>query len=313
MTIASFYILSLILISFMLPTIRQLEFFVATAETGQISRAAAMVNVTQSSITIAIRRLEDMLGYALFTRKSHGVELTAQGESFLRHAQAILSALHEAVEPPTEADSDISDTVNLAVTDTISGYYLPTVWLRLSRLHPRLKLVVTEASRAQIEDGLLTGAYDLGLALTSNLPNPDRYHLRRVMSSPRNLWLAANHPLAMRETVGFADLEDENYILLTMDEHENTMQNVWAEHGFTPNILFKSQSMEALRSMVAHGMGVSILSDMVFRSWSLEGQRILRKPLSDRVPNMDTGIFWLRQTPMRAASRAIVDCICRNS
>lgn len=77
-----------------------------------------------------------------------------------------------------------------------------------------------------------------------------------------------------------ADLEDENYIL---------------------------------RSMVAHGMGVSILSDMVFRSWSLEGQCILRKPLSDRVPNMDTGIFWLRQTPTRPASRAIVDCICRGS
>ncbi|SNZ20376.1 LysR family transcriptional regulator [Cohaesibacter gelatinilyticus] len=295
----------------MLPTIRQLEFFVATAEAGQISRAAALINVTQSSITIAIRRLESLLGYRLFNRKSHGMELTPQGEDFLRHANAILASLHEAIEAPKEIASDISGTVRLAVTDTISGYFLPVVWQRVAHDHPGLRLSVTEASRPQIEEGLFAGTYDLGLALTSNLPNPERYQLRQVLSSPRNLWVAANHSLADRETVSFAELNNENYILLTMDEHENTMRQIWEKYDFVPRILYKSKSMEALRSMVAQGMGVSILSDMVYRSWSLDGQRIVRKHLSDTVPNMDTGVFWPKENSTTTVTRALIKCICR--
>ncbi|WP_244998468.1 LysR family transcriptional regulator [Phaeobacter italicus] len=299
----------LILISFMLPTVRQLEFFIATAETGQISRAAAMANVTQSSVTIAIRRLEELLGYKLFRRRSHGMELTAQGEAFLRHSHSILAALHEAVGANHQEASSVSGIVRLAVTDTISGYYLPAVWERIMARHPNIQLEVIEASRPEIEEGLFQGQFDLGIALTSNLPNPERYEQRPVLSSPRNLWLAANHPLVMREDIAFADLTGENYILLTMDEHEATMQQVWSQFGFIPKLLFRSQSMEALRSMVARGMGVTILSDMVYRSWSLEGQRIVRKRLSDTIPNMDTGVFWPKQAPLKLAARAVVRCI----
>ncbi|MCB2130453.1 MAG: LysR family transcriptional regulator [Rhodobacteraceae bacterium] len=288
----------------MLPTVRQLEFFAATADTGQISRAAALLNVTQSSVTIAIGRLEAQLGYKLFIRRSHGMELTANGETFLRHVHAILGALREAVDTRTRTASNMAGTVRLAVTDTVSGYFLPAAWERLAERHPGITLSVTETSRAQIERGLIEGRFDLGLALTSNLPEPERYEIVPVLSSPRSLWLAASHRLARQNHIGFADLRDENYILLTMDEHETTMRQIWTEYGFEPKILFRSHSMEALRSMVARGMGITVLSDMVYRSWSLEGQRIIRKRLGDAVPNMDTGLFWPRQRDLDAASLA---------
>lgn len=293
----------------MLPTVRQLEFFAATAETGQISRAAALMNVTQSSVTIAIGHLEEQLGYKLFLRRSHGMELTENGENFLRHTHAILGALREAVDKKTHEASETAGTVRLAITDTVSGYYLPAAWERLAQRHPKIRLDITETSRASIEQGLLEGRFDLGLALTSNLPMRERYDIVPVLSSPRSLWLAANHRLARQDGIGFADLRDENYILLTMDEHETTMQQIWADYGFAPKIMFRSHSMEALRSMVARGMGITVLSDMVYRSWSLEGQRIVRKRLSDAVPNMDTGLFWPKQRKLDAASLATLRSI----
>ena len=81
-------------------------------------------------------------------------------------------------------------------------------------------------------------------------------------------------------------------VFLTMDEHEATMSKLWQQHNFTPKIMFKSHTMEALRSMVANDMSVAILSDMVYRSWSLEGRPIVKKDLIENISSMNTGMTW---------------------
>lgn len=290
----------------MLPTVRQLQYFVATARGGQISRAANDMNVTQSSITIAIRDLEDRLGYKLFHRKAKGVELTGAGELFFQNAAGVLAGLEDLMTLNVEDEQRLWGEVRLGVTETVSGYYLPRVWHEVRRKAPGLRLQVTERSRRQVETGLLEGRFDLGIILISNMSDGERFGRETLLVSKRQVWVGSGHRLAGRDQVAFADLTDEPYFLLQTDDHERTMAANWRRYGFQPKVAFRSHSIEALRSLVAAGHGITILSDMVYRAWSLEGQRLLRKPLVNPIATMDTGVIWPRSRDLPEATRLLL-------
>jgi len=95
--------------------------------------------------------------------------------------------------------------------------------------------------------------------------------------------------------------------MLTVDEASKTAARYWARTPYQPDIIFRTSSVEAVRSMVAAGMGITVLSDMVYRPWSLEGQRIETRLLVDEIPTMDVGLAWARDWPMRPATRAFHD------
>ncbi|MDS1137920.1 LysR family transcriptional regulator [Nitratireductor indicus] len=286
----------------MLPTVRQLQYFIAAARSGQISRAANDMNVTQSSITIAIRDLEGRLGYRLFHRKSKGVELTAAGQLFLQNATGVLAGLEDLMTLSVEDDRHIGGEVRLGVTDTVSGYYLPRIWREIRHRAPSLTMHVTELPRPEVETGVLEGRFDLGIILISNIGNKDDFEQETLLVSQRQLWVGAGHPFASRETLAFADLVDQPYFLLQTDDHEHTMTAAWEQHRFQPNIVFRSYSIEAIRSLVAAGHGITVLSDMIYRAWSLEGQRLLRKPISDHISTMNTGVIWPKSREMSKAT-----------
>jgi DNA-binding transcriptional LysR family regulator len=82
------------------------------------------------------------------------------------------------------------------------------------------------------------------------------------------------------------------YILLTVDEGEESNRRYWTDNGLSPNIAFRTNGMEALRGLVAHGFGVTILSDMVYRPWSLEGKKIEARPILDAIPHLEVGLIW---------------------
>ena len=95
--------------------------------------------------------------------------------------------------------------------------------------------------------------------------------------------------------------------MLTVDEASNTAQRYWSKTDYKPNTIFRTSSVEAVRSMVATGMGVSILSDMVYRPWSLEGRRVEVMEVGDSVPTMDVGLAWAAETEHSNAVNAFVE------
>jgi len=95
------------------------------------------------------------------------------------------------------------------------------------------------------------------------------------------------------------------YIMLMVDEGQESAMRYWRSVGREPNVVFRTSSLEALRGMVAYGFGVSILSDMVYRPWSLEGRRIDVRTLTDAVPPMEVGLVWRPDEDLSAPARAL--------
>ncbi len=288
-------------------SLRQIRYFIATAESGQLSQAAMDLHVSQSAITTAIKGLEELLGTKLFERHAHGVELTYEGHQFLQHAMHISATVDEAMRLPSRANASIEGTVNLVVSFTVAGYYLPPYLSRFGRSFPNIELRLVEANREAIEEGIIAGTYDLAMMLTSNLANQEDIMTETLIRSQRRLWLNANHPLAGKSSVSLQDVSKEPYIMLTVDEASNTSLRYWNQSPYRPNVIFRTSSVEAVRSMVANGTGVSILSDMVYRPWSLEGRRLEVVPVSDAIPSMDVGLAWAKNSQTSPATKAFLE------
>ncbi|MFS8047578.1 LysR family transcriptional regulator [Rhizobium sp. BR 314] len=271
-------------------SLRQLRYFVATAEYGQISHAAVSLSISQSAITAAIKDLELTVGASLFNRTPQGMELTTAGRQFLSHAYEILAKVDEATHLDL-VSSDIEGELVVAATYTVIGYFLPMHIERIRRLYPKLKIQLYEVNREAIEEGLLTNRYDIAVLLTSNILNP-MLTTETLLSSIRRLWLPAGHELRRHDGIGLREIAEEPYIMLTVDEAAHSALRYWSQSPHQPRVLLRTSSIEAVRSMVANGLGVAILSDMVHRPWSLEGRRIETVNIQDPVPPMDVGLAW---------------------
>ncbi|BDB28630.1 LysR family transcriptional regulator (plasmid) [Cupriavidus sp. P-10] len=277
----------------------------AIAETGQVSRAAQRCHVSQSSMTASLKALEEAVGAPLFSRHAAGVKLTAAGIRFLRHAQQIDNAVRDAVSAAAVTPTTMSGSIRLGVTETITAYVLPKLLPALEQKFPRLELEILEKPRGDIEAEIRAGRLDLALLLVSNLPEMHQVGCETLLRSARQLWGHPDHPLMQQEEISLSDVARHDYILLDMDEHISTVLKYWGQYGLSPSVRLQSCSIEAVRSLVASGRGVSILSDLVYRPWSLEGQRILRRNLSDRLPSMDVGLIWKADTGPDAQTDAL--------
>lgn len=276
-------------------TLRQIRYFLAAAETGQFSAAAAQVHVTQTAITSAIRELEQAVGLALFERHhASGVSLTADGQRFMQHALAITSAVNAAMANPGTLPKAVAGVVHLRVTPTMFGYYAIPALARFRSAQPTIDLRVTECSRAELETCVAKGEADLGMIWLNSLENITELDAVALTRSRRQLWLCAEHPLLARRHVSLHDVAEQPYAIYDVDEVKRNTLRFWKEAGLSPRVAFTTSSMEALRSLVAQGMAVTILSDVAYRPFSREGLRIDTRPLQEGLPPIEIGMVWQR-------------------
>jgi DNA-binding transcriptional LysR family regulator len=232
------------------------------------------------------------------------VSLTLEGSRFLQHARNIVASVNEALRIPTSASANISGQVRIGVTYTVAGYFLPQHLARFARSYPEVRIEMREAARPAIEADLLAGRVDVAVLLTSNLVNERDIAHETLIRSRRRLWLPIDHPMMRMSEIRLEHVAPEPYVMLTVDEAEETADRYWQRTPYRPKVIFRTSSVEAVRSMVANGTGLTILSDMVYRPWSLEGQRIETRTLDDVVPSMDVGMAWRRDADQPAAIRA---------
>ena len=288
-------------------SLRQIRYFIAAADAGQVSKAAKNLNVSQSVVTTAIKQLEEMVDSKLFDRHQSGISLNYEGNRFLDHARHIIQSVDEAIRIPKRAKEDVSGDINLAVTYTVAGYFIPKILARFTRLFPNITVNMTETDRTNIEEGLVTGGFDVSVMLTSNIINHEDISNAPLLRSRRRLWVNANHEFLKKQTVTLQEISEEPYIMLTVDEASNTAQRYWNKTPYNPKTIFRTSSVEAVRSMVANGMGISILSDMVYRPWSLEGRQVGVIDISDNVPTMDVGLAWADRQDQSDAVKSFIE------
>ena len=273
-------------------SLRQIKYFITVCQTMKINEAASQLNVSASAVSSAMKDLQERVGVPLLERHRRGVYPTPAGKRFLQHCNSIMASVSAAVKDLPKSKKSISGKLRLGVTTTIAGYFLSSPLSRFSRANKGINIEVFEFERQELEKKIVSGELDIALMLVSNLSDMEHIKHETLIRSTRRLWTQAGHRLSSKPNVTLAEVAREPYIQLMIDDAKTTTQTYWGYHNHKPNIQFSTNSVEAIRSMVATGRGVTILSDMLFRPWSLDAERIESTNISDKIPTMDIGLVW---------------------
>lgn len=279
-------------------TLRQLQFFVAAAEQGSVSGAARVLSISQSSVTEAIRALEDDLGVTLFERQAKGLRITHKGSAFLRHAQQILGDVARARDAFKDEGEQARGRLSLGVTSLVAGYVLSDILARFRRAYPQVDLNVIEDSGEYLQHLLIGGELDVAVLLTSSVKDRLALQVETLLVSPFRLWLPLGHALAQQEAISRDELAGHALIQLMVNEIEEATRTLMASIAHPPQVTFRTRSVEAVRSLVATGAGLALLPGLVYRPWSLEGDRIEIRDVSGDLPTVQVGLAWRRGAPL---------------
>ena len=287
-------------------TLRQLQYFIAVAEQGSVTRAAQNLSISQSSVTEAIKELEGDLGVELFERHPRGLSITHNGHQFLRHATKILATVTDARNAFSETQENTGGTLNIGVTSLVAGYVLSDLLARYRRACPGVEVSAIEDNGSYLEHLLIGGELDVAVMFISNLRDRLALQAEILETSPYRLWLPMGHPLVSADIISIADIAREPLIMLTVDEIEENTGKLLSALGARPHVAFRTRSVEAVRSLVATGAGVALLPDLVYRPWSLEGDRIESRDVSGALPVVQVGMVWRKGSSLPQSARDFV-------
>ena len=275
------------------------------AERGSVSLAAQALSISQSAVTEALKNLEADLGVKLFERHARGLTTTQDGHLFLRHATEILAGVQSA-RGAFSARAALTGRLALGVTSLMAGYVLSDMLAKFRRANPEVEVSATEDSGDYLEHLLIGGELDVAVMVLSNLHDRLALQVEILDVSPYRLWLPMGHRLGAQDSIRVDDLADEALIMLDIDEMGGAATTLLAALGRKPRVAFRTRSVEAVRSLVATGAGVTLLPDLVYRPWSLEGDRIEQRDVSGALPVVQVGMAWRKGSPLSAAARDFI-------
>ena len=216
----------------------QLEYFQEVARHQSITKAAKVLDISQSALSIMMGKLESELGYPLFQRQGRNIVITPYGERVVHYSYILLHKMDDIQREFKELRGEENEScLSLGVID--SNYYGDWM-LNLLEQHPNLQLKVLQMSREEIFEILLNGNLDFGIS------NEMEYHgqisSQLLFSQPYQLLVFQDHPLARKGIITIEELAKEPLISLPPSHKERLVDNLALEMHFRPNIIFEGNS-----------------------------------------------------------------------
>jgi LysR family hydrogen peroxide-inducible transcriptional activator len=274
-----------------LPTLRQLQFFLAIVEKGSFSAAAEHIGVTQPTLSSAIQELEGQLGTQLLERGRQGVSLTAAGEMAAFRAARVVTEAQDLTQAVRSTGAPLTGLFRLGAIPTIAPFVLPRVLPVLRAKFANLQLYLREDLTARLIEGLRTRQLDAALiALPYSAPGMDTLTL---MEDEFLLITPMGHPLASKRDLKPLDVAVGEMMLLEdghcLRDHALKVCSVETASR-TPNM--GATSLHTLIQMVAGGLGISLLPRLAAQSGLAEAAGVQIVPFAQPVIGRSIGLIW---------------------
>ena len=255
--------------------LRQLLYFTTLAETLNFHRAAERLNTSQPPLTVAIRKLEEELGAALFIRSSRGVTLTSAGEAALEAARAALAQAGRVRRAVQEGSDGKRGRLHIGFVSSAIYGLLPTIIPAFRRRYPNVDLVLDEASSADIAPRIRAGTLDIGLV---RLPLLDQGQLEITVVEADELVAAVppSHPMARRDRLPLSALASDPFILFPrFSVLQAAILTACRDAGFVPHVTQEASQVHTILSLVQSGLGVALVPSNATR-YVPDSVRLLR-------------------------------------
>ena len=249
-------------------TDRQIEYIVAIAMEGNMTRAAKKLYVSQSALSQALAHVENELGAKIFTRTGNMISLTYPGQLFLNYAKQMITLRRNLAAEYREIANGIAGQIRIGMSQSRSWLFYPLIFPEYIRKYPEVKIVLKEAHVEEVNQMLHKYEIDMAFSVNAVLNSGCTYH--PIFDEQMVLTLPAEHPLCSelhfsgKETDITAAKEIPFILMSENNDLRNTCERIFSCAGFTPHIIFETRSMDVLLQMAASGLGATILPDSVY-------------------------------------------------
>ncbi|MBF6629672.1 MAG: LysR family transcriptional regulator [Comamonas sp.] len=245
-------------------TLTELKYIVAVAREKHFGRAAEACYVSQPTLSVAIKKLEEELDVKIFERSAGDVSVTALGEDIVRQAQSVLEQAAEIKEIAKRGKDPLSGVLTLGVIYTIGPYLLPELVRNSIKNTPQMPLMLQENFTAKLLEMLRTGEIDCAIVAE---PFPETgLAMAPLYEEPFMAAVPNTHPLAQQEQVTTSELKNETMLLLgaghCFRDHVLEVCPEFARYASNAEGIrrtFEGSSLETIKHMVAAGMGVTLV------------------------------------------------------
>ena len=288
--------------------LRDLQYLVAVADHLHFGKAALAVHVSQPTLSMQLKKLEESLGVQLFERTNKRVMLTPIGHDIVARARRTLNEAAQITRIAHTAKDPEAGTLKLGIFPTLAPYLLATLMPRMRKQFPRLTLLLVEERTDALIRQLETGSIDLAI-LAMPVEN-DHFAQKRLFEEPFLLAVANAHPLAKRKSVSVADMQDESVLLLE-DGHCLRDQALEICHlaGIGESANFRATSLETLRHMVAASQSVTLMPKLATDQRDGAMRYI---PFKSPPPSRTIGLYWRTTSARTELFHAIGKLVQKN-
>lgn len=283
-----------------MPSVRQLEYLVAIADTLHFRRAAERCHTTQPTLSEQLKALEDRLGAQLVERNRTRVIMTPVGQQVVEVARRILLDVAEVRALCASGGRELSGLLRLGLPPTIGPYLLPHVMPSLHKTYADLKLYVRESPPGALPGALEDGTLDVAITM---LPVQGADLASTFLfREPLLLAVGADHPFARLEAVDRTSLGGQDVLALGRGHQlHDAVQSLCIEFGARLRYDFEGTSLDTLREMVVMGLGITFLPGLYARREIVSDPNIKLLPIKGRALHRSVGLVW-RKTSAQQAS-----------
>ena len=293
-------------------TLTELRYIVAVARERHFGRAAEACFVSQPTLSVAIKKLEEELDVKLFERGSNEVSVTPLGGDIVRQAQTVIEQAAGIKEIARRGKDPVSGPLRLGVIYTIGPYLLPDLVRQAIDLVPRMPLMLQENFTVKLLDMLRTGELDAAILAE---PFPDAgLAIAPLYDEPFMIAVPKKHPLAKRKRITAEELKTETMLLLgTGHCFRDHVLEVCPEYAhFSSNAegirkSFEGSSLETIKYMVASGMGVTVVPQLSVPAEP--DKHVTYVPFAPPVPTRRVVLAWRRTFTRYEAIAALRNAI----
>ncbi len=293
-------------------TLTELRYIVAVARERHFGRAAESCFVSQPTLSVAVRKLEDELGVTLFERNPGDVTVTPIGRRVIEQAQRVLEEASVVTQIASSGHDQLTGVLRLGVIYTIGPYLLPHLIPLLRKNTPHMPLQIEESFTANLAERLKQGELDV-LVLSLPFDEPG-IRTTAVYQEPFVVVMPTEHRLAARKQVRTDELSQEDLLLLGAGHcfRDQVLQvcpecNRSSVASDTMQRTLEGSSLETIRLMVASGMGVTVLPQTSVNGTSSE--LLQYRPFADPAPHRTVAVAWRKSFPRPNAIAALADAI----
>lgn len=235
--------------------------FVKTVEYGSFTKAAQILNYSQSGISRMINDLEQEWHITLLERGRSGVRLTSDGLTLLPYAQTICNEFFKLQSQVDELNGLQSGLIRIGTISSVATHWLPNIIKAFQKDYPNIEYELLLGDYTEIESWILDGRVDCGFLILPTHPDLETIPLEQ---DPLLVVLPENHPLASLERFPVTSLNDYPFMLLEKGGKAEVSE-ILSKKNLNPNIRFTTWDDYAIMSMIESGLGISILPQLILQ------------------------------------------------